>query len=118
MQLIVSANKETGNESMVNMDSPSLKTYSIWSFGFTLSQMSALASAVYSIANSQKLRSFFREMTTIDIVCEIAEQAVMLIIMCNICIFLIFVGAEKLGLYNIGRYDNKFINGKKQKKDH
>ena len=110
--MIASADKATGNGSNFQINTPSLKTYSTWSFIFTLSQMAALGSAVYSIANSQRFRGFFKKMSKVDIVCEIAEQAVMLIIMCNICIFLMFVGAEKLGLYNIGRYDNKILNGK------
>ena len=38
----------------------------------------------------------------------------MLIIMCNILIFLMFVGIEKLCLYNYGRYDNNTLNMKSE----
>ena len=76
--------------------------------------MAALGSAVYSIANSQRFVGFFKKMSKVDIVCGIAEQAVMLIIMCNILIFLMFVGIEKLCLYSYGRYDNNTLNMKSE----
>ena len=112
IQLIESAASETGNGKVIEMKSPSLKTYSLWSFGFTLSQMAALSAAVYSIATSQRFRKCFRDIKTLDIFSEIAEKAIVLLIMANICIIFAFIGAEKLGLYNMGRTDSQLLNGK------
>ena len=62
-----SADKSSGNGSNFEINTPSLKKYSTWSFMFTLSQMAALGLAVYSIANSQRFRVFFKNMLKIGI---------------------------------------------------